>query len=252
MQQPAEVSCGFASLDLKLCRIDRLHEQIQNVRVERLRLFGAAGGAVFAIVALVAFAIAPGPSSANGTTVVEYYSAHATATLWQAALVALSVVLFIWFAETFAGQMSTGPVAVVGAAVTAALYLVAIGCWEVLGEILGRADGADLSDGDAHALYAAGLGAVHLANFTAAAFVGATAAAMLVSAVPWRWLGSIGIGFALVQLISAVIVLASQSHWSDVVGTVVFLAFLAWVFAASVRLVLAIRRGEVAAPAAGL
>ena len=110
----------------------------------------------------------------------------------------------------------------------------------------------DLSDGDAHALYAAGLGAVHLANFTAAAFVGATAAAMLVSAVPWRWLGSIGIGFALVQLISAVIVLASQSHWSDVVGTVVFLAFLAWVFAASVRLVLALRRGEVAAPAAGL
>jgi hypothetical protein len=100
-----------------------------NYRVQRLRVFGAAGGAVFAILVLVAFAIAPGPSSANGETVVEYYSTHKTATLWQAALIGLAFVLFIWFAETFAGQMSSGSVGVVSAAATAALYLVAIGAW---------------------------------------------------------------------------------------------------------------------------
>jgi hypothetical protein len=220
--------------------------------VERLRLFGAAGGAVFAILVVIAFAIAPGPSSAHGETVVEYYSSHGTAVAWQAAIVAVSVVLFIWFVETFAGFLSAGSAAVVGAAVTAALYLVAIGCWEVLGETYNGVNFVDVqseSFGDAHALYDAGQGASHLAHITTAAYVGSTAAAMLTSGATWRWLGWIGIGFTPIALISGVIVLASESHWSDVLGTVVFLAFVAWVFATSVWLVLAMRRSEVAAAA---
>ena len=215
--------------------------------LQRLRPLGAAAGAVFAIVALIAFLIAPGPSSGSGTAIVDYYSAHSSAALWQATLVGFSAALFIWFAETFAAQISSGLVAVVGAATTAALYLVAIGCWEELGETYGGADPASLSSesyGDAHALYSAGAGAAHLAGFTAAAFVGATAAAIIRSPTRARWLGWAGAGLTVAQLIAAEIVLASQSHWSDLVGRVVLIAFLTWVFTISAWLVLAMRRGE--------
>jgi hypothetical protein len=206
---------------------------------------------VFAILVLVAFAIAPGPSSANGETVVEYYSTHKTATLWQAALIGLAFVLFIWFAETFAGQMSSGSVGVVSAAVTAALYLVAIGAWESLGETYGGTDIVDVpSEGyaDAHVLYDVGVGATHLANFTAAAFVGATSAALITPAAPGRRLGRIGIGLTVVQLVNAPLQIAATSHWSDVVGVVVFVAFLAWLCAASAALVARMRRGAPPAP----
>jgi hypothetical protein len=220
--------------------------------MERVRLFGAAGGAVFAILAMVAFAIAPGPSSAHGVDVVEYFSAHGTATLWQAALIGFSVVWFIWFAETLSRQMSWGPAGVVGAAVTAALYLVAIGAWESLGETYGGTNVVDVPSegyGDAHMLYDVGVGATHLANFTAAAFVGATAAAMLISGGPGRALGWLGIGLTVVQLANAPLQIAASSDWSDVVGGVVFIAFLAWVFATSAALVLGMRRGAIPARA---
>jgi hypothetical protein len=45
--------------------------------------------------------------------------------------------------------------------------------------------------------------------------------------------------------------IAATSHWSDVVGTIVSIAFLASVFVLSGSLVLSMRRGEVAAPATG-
>jgi hypothetical protein len=210
-------------------------------RPKRLRLLGALGGAGFSALALVAFAISPGPSSSDGLTVIEYYSAHGSATAWQAALVGLAAICLIWFAETFAGQMPLGPAGIVGAAVTASLYLVAIGCWEILGEIFGGVDIVNVPSegyGDAHVLYDVGAGAAHMGNFAAAAFVGATAAAMLASPAPWRLLGWVGTGFTAVRLISALIEIASNSHWSDVVAIAGFLAFLAWVFATSVMLVL--------------
>ena len=138
--------------------------RIDNGEMERLRLFGAAGGAVFAVLAVIAFAIASGPSSANGATVAEYYSAHGTATLWQASLIGFALVCFIWFAGVFSVGTSLGPVVLVSASVTSALYLVAIGAWESLGEIYGRANGSDLNDGDAHALY--DVGSVRLTSRT--------------------------------------------------------------------------------------
>jgi hypothetical protein len=220
---------------------------------QRLRPLGAAAGAVFAIVALIAFLVAPGPSSGSGTVVVNYYSAHSTAALWQATLVGLSVVLFIWFAETFAAHVSSGSVAMVGAAVTAALYLIAVGCWEVLGETYGGADPIGLTSesyGDAHVLYGAGAGAAHLAGFAAAAFVGSTAAAIVRTPSRGRWLGWVGGGFVIAQLIGAEIVLTSQSHWSDVIGDIVLVAFLTWIFTISAWLVLAMRRGEARVPEA--
>jgi hypothetical protein len=213
--------------------------------MERLRLLGASGAAAFALITVSAFAIAPGPSSANGVVVVEYYSAHGTVVLWQAALIGIAFVCFMWFAETLAGQMSLGSVGVVGAAVTATLYLVAIGCWESVGENFRGVSLTGLSSeryGDAHVLYDVGVGATHLANFAAAAFVGTVAAGLLRSGAPCRRLGWIGIGFMAVQLINAPLQILATSSWSDAVGVIVFVAWLAWVFAVSIMLVLSMRR----------
>jgi len=157
----------------------------------RLRLFGASSGAIFGVLALIAYMINTGPSSDAGVTVVEYYSTHKTATLWPAALVGVAAICFIWFAETFAGRMSSGPIGLAGAAATAALYLVAIGCWEILGDIYGGVDVVTVSSegySDAYVLYVVGAGAAQMGNFAAAAFIGATGAAMLASSAPWRLL----------------------------------------------------------------
>jgi pimeloyl-ACP methyl ester carboxylesterase len=74
--------------------------------VERLRLCRAAGLATLSVLVFVSLAIAPDASSAKGVTVVEF-STHKTATLWQAALVGLAVVSFLWFAERRAGRVSS-------------------------------------------------------------------------------------------------------------------------------------------------
>jgi hypothetical protein len=208
---------------------------------ERLQLVGASGGAIFAVLTFVAYLVHAGPSSDEGVAVVGYYSTHGTATLMAAALVGVAAIGFIWFAETFAGRTPLGAVGVAGASVTAALYLVSVGCWEILAEIFGGVALVNVpSEGysNAHMLYVAGNGASHMGNFGAAAFVGATAAAMVASTAPRRWLGWLGVGVAAFRVTSAVIELTSNSHWSDVVSIAGFLAFLAWVFAASVALLL--------------
>ena len=89
-----------------------------------------------------------------------------------------------------------------------------------------------------------------MGNFAAAAYVGASAAAMLASTPSWRPLGWLGIGITALRLISALIELASNSGWSDDISILGFLAFLARVFAASVMLVLTMRRGATLMPQA--
>jgi hypothetical protein len=211
--------------------------------MERVRLLGAAGGGLFAILVVVAFAIATGPSSANGATVADYYSAHGTATLWQTSVFGFALVCFMWFAGVFFEAAPLGSVVLVTASVTAALYLVALGAWESLAEIYGRAHGSDLDQGDAHALYDVGIGATHFANFSSAAFVAATAVAVLTAGR--RRLGFLGIALAGVLIANAPFQIAATSHWSDAVGTVVFICFLAWVFALSVWLFSLVRRSLV-------
>jgi hypothetical protein len=171
--------------------------------------------------------------------VADYYSAHGSAALWQASLFGFALICFLLFAGVFSEAAFLGPVVLASASVTAALYLVAIGAWESLGEIY-RARSTDLDDGDAHALYDVGVGSTHLANFSVAAFVGATAFAVL--ATGRHVLGLVGIVLAVVQLVNAPFQIAATSHWSDVVGGVVFIGFVAWVFVTSVWLFRVMRR----------
>jgi len=214
--------------------------------MERLRLLGAAAGIAFAVIAVIAFAIAPGPSSGYGPTVVEYYTAHGTAALWQAVLIGVAVVLFLWFVVTFAEQLSAGPLSIVFASVTAGLLMVTVGATETLGEVYRHVSFVDVSSESyaaAHAVYDVGDGADHLALFTVAAYVAATAVALLTSTPPRRRLGWVGIALAGVQLLNAPYQIFAMSHRSVVVSGVVLIAFIAWVFVLSILLLVAMRRG---------
>jgi predicted phage tail protein len=213
-------------------------------------LVGAAGGAAFAVLALIAFAITPGPASASGVDVIEYYTDHGHVAIWQAVLGGLALVCFLWFAATFASATSASnalsPNAVlVTAGVVAAVYLVALGAWEALAETYQDVDIVDVPSeqySDAHILYDVGVGAAHMAGFADAAFVGATAAALLTAARPSRRLGLIGVALTTVFLVNAPFQIFAHSDWSGDVGAVVFVCLLAWVFALSVVLVVSLRR----------
>ena len=211
----------------------------------RTRLLGGAGVAVFAILTLIAFLIAPGPSSANGVTVVKYYTAHGDAAIWQAVLAGFGIVCFLWFAGTFAATLPSANAVLVSAGAMAAIYLVTLGAWEALAETYKDVDIVDVPSegyGDAHVLYDVGVGAAHLASFANAAFVGATAVALLSGAVVrWRQLGWVGVGLTVVWLINAPLQIFGTSDWSDAVGAVIFVSLLAWVFALSVILVMSLR-----------
>ena len=219
----------------------------------RLQLVGAAGGAVFAVLALAAFALNPGPSSGDGVTVVEHYSTHGTQTLWATALVGLAAIGFLWFAETLAGATRAGPLGVAGAAAMAALYLVAVGCWSLLGEIYGGVDPLTVTGegfSDAHVLHVVGVGAAHMGNFAAAAFVGAATAAIFASGLLPRWLAWAGVAVTAFRLVSALVEVASTEPWSDAVAIAGFLVFLGWVFVASVLFGAAVARRPAPEPAA--
>jgi hypothetical protein len=206
----------------------------------RVRLAGAAGGGLFAVLVVIALAVASGPASASGATVEDYYSAHGAAALWQAILIGFGLICFIWFAGVFAEVASLGTVVVISASVTAALYLVVLGAWESLGEIY-MAESTDLDQADAHVLYDVGVGASHLVNFAVAAFVGATALSVRDATPSGRRLGLLGLVLTVVLLVNAPFQIVATSHWSDVVGAVVFIGFLAWVFASSAWLVSKLR-----------
>jgi hypothetical protein len=219
----------------------------------RLQLVGASGGAVFAVLALAAFLLNPGPSSGNGVTVVEHYAAHGTQTLWATALVGLAAVAFLWFAETLAAVTGLGPLGVAGAAATAALYLVAIGVWSILADLYGGVDPATVtSEGfsDAHVLHDVGVGAAHMGNFAAAAFAGAATAALFGSKTLPRWFAWVGVAVVAFRLVSALVEVASTTGWSDAVAVAGFLVFLAWAFLASVLLTAALARRPAPVPAA--
>ena len=120
-----------------------------------------------------------------------------------------------------------------------------LGAWEALAETYKDVDIVDVPSegyGDAHVLYDVGVGAAHLASFADAAFVGATAVALLSGAVVrWRRLGWVGVGLTVVWLINAPLQIFGTSDWSDAVGAVIFVSLLAWVFALSVILVMSLR-----------
>jgi hypothetical protein len=212
--------------------------------VDGLRLSGSLGGAAFAVLVVGALAIPGATPVPHNATVVEYYAAHGTATLWKTALIGVALVCFVWFAGTFAEWTSSGSTVQISAAAMAALYLAAFGCFASLSRTYAGVDVTTVPSEafrDAHTLYDAGVGLSLVANFMGAAFVGATSAALLTAAAPWRRLGWIGTGLSFAHLINAVLQILTSSDWADLVGGVVFITMLAWVCALTVVLVVSMR-----------
>ncbi len=221
----------------------------------RFRLLGAATGAVFAVLTVAAFTIAPGPSSAADVKVIEYYTQHGNAAIWQAVLAGFAIVCFVWFAAVFSNGSPVGSAVLVSAAVMSALYSVTLGAWETLGENFKDVAIVDVSSEsyrDAHFLYDVGVGAAHMALFMDAAFVGATAAVLFTATVPRRRLGAIGVVLTAVLLLNAPLQIFGTADWTEAVGTVAFLGLLGWVFLLSVALTARLWRNsaEVAAATA--
>src|SRR5262245_39527968 len=102
--------------------------------MEGLLVARAATGSLFSLLVAVALSLAPGPSSAGGVDVVGYYSHHESASLWQAVLAGLAIVCLLLFAGVVADLFPEGPGVLAPAAVTATLYLVAMGAWESVAE----------------------------------------------------------------------------------------------------------------------
>ena len=207
---------------------------------------------MFAVVTLTAFVISPGPSSPSGEAVVAYYTAHGDAAIWQAVLVGFGVFCFVWFAGAFAEAMPSGNAVLVSAGAMAAVYLVTLGAWEALGETYNGIDPIDVPNDSyaaAHALFAVGVGASHMASFADAAFVGATTVGLLTADRPWRRTGAIGIVLTVSWLINAPLQILAAAGWSVTIGTILFLALLAWVFALSVILLITLRRTPAATSA---
>jgi hypothetical protein len=210
---------------------------------QRIEFTAAWGGAFFTILVVVAFLIDRRPSSTAGVDVVAYYSTHHAAALTADILIGIGAAFFILFAETFARRMAS-VAGLVGAAATIAPYLVAIGCWGTLAESYGGVDVVNLpreAYDNAHVVYVVGVGVEHMGHFAAAAFIAATAAALF--ATPARTVAWLGIAVAVFRLGTAVLELATDSGWSDVVVALGFLSFLAWTFAASATLAVTLRRG---------
>ena len=210
-----------------------------------VRLLAAFSGAAFAVLVVAALAVPGATPVPHNTTVVEYYSAHGTTTLWKTALIGLALVCFVWFAGTFARSMSAGATVQISAGATAALYLAAFACFASLSRTYAGVEPTTVPSEayrDAHTLYDAAVGLTLVANFMSATFVAATSASLMAAAAPWRRLAGVGVGLALVHLINAPLQILTSADWADVVGAVVFITFLAWTCGLSVVLAVSIRR----------
>ena len=206
------------------------------------------------MLALLAFLIARGPDDTDSLpSIVGYFAAHDDRVRWQAVLFGLATALLLWFAATLASAaraadaeagVQYGGVILASAGATVALYLVGIVGWFALAESFGGATGIPPASpplGDAATLWNLADAAYTLSNFPAAVFVAAGA----VAALNWRftggWLAGIGAAIALFLLVNGVVETLGDA---DVLGVLAFVAFLAWIFAASVVLTLSGRRLE--------
>ena len=89
---------------------------------------------MFAIHTLTGFVISPGPSSADGATVVAYYTAHGDAAIWQACSRVRNVFASCGSPGRSLRRCRRRTMVLVSAGAMAAIYLVTLGAWEALAE----------------------------------------------------------------------------------------------------------------------
>jgi hypothetical protein len=233
-----------------------------GMRGIRWGVVAAATGIAFAVLAFIAFLIAGGPDDTSAEGIANYFAENDGAVEWQAVLFGLSGIFFVWFAGTLAAALRTaepdagarlGGIALAGAAASTALYFVAISAWTTLAHLFGEASAGGFSDealGDSLMLFNLADGALAMASFTAAIFVGAASVALLSARIVFESLALVGGLVVALLVVNAFVQLLGDTDSGDLLGRVSFLAFLAWVLAASILLTRWWSRAVTAAPSA--
>jgi hypothetical protein len=206
----------------------------------------AAMGIAFTVLALIAFVFAPDTPKADDSNdeVFSYFADKDRRILWGAFFFALAGVAFLWFFGTVAALLRRAEadpagrlpaIVVASAATSAGLFLVGVGASSAL------AAGADgnLTADTGRALFDLGNLAFVFADVPAATLVAAVSLGALRTALLPAWLAVAGLGFFVLALIDLLGRLAGDSAAfgaGGIVGTIVFLVFLAWTLVASVFL----------------
>lgn len=213
-----------------------------------------ASGIVFAVLGFVAFLLTGRPEAgASGEEVVEFFVEHETAIEWQAFLFGLAALAFLWFAGRLAGLLRGAggepadripEIVLAGASASTALFLAGVGSFAALAQTSGE-------QGATRALFDLGDMAFGLSSFTAAVFVEGAAVGILRTRLLPRWMGLLGTMLVSLLLVNAAVRLFSGGSAGATLGTVSFLALLAWVLLVSGSLTLRGARGGTAAARAG-
>jgi hypothetical protein len=211
-----------------------------------------ASGIVFAILAIVAFAlVGDAESGASTDEIISYFSDNSDRVKWGACVFGLAGGFLLWFGGTIASALrraegdATGrlpAIAVAGVASSVALYLVGVGAWTALART------AD-DDGATRALYDLGQQVFGISSFTAAAFVWAVSTGIMRTRLLRDWVGWLGTALTVLLIVNGAEEMLRDSSGFSVLGTITFVAFLAWVLIASVMLTMGVRAEATVRPA---
>ena len=199
----------------------------------------SASGIVFAALAFVGFLLTGRPEEqASAEEVVRFFADKQTETEWQSLLFGLAAIAFLWFASRLAQLIRTlaGPGAerfasltVSGAAASAALFLAGSAAFAALAEGGERASVALFDFGDL---------AIGLATFTAAVFVAGATAGIMRSALMDHWVAWLGGLLEGLLVLNGIVRTLADGDAGATLGTISYVAFLAWVVLVSALLTL--------------
>jgi hypothetical protein len=203
-----------------------------------------ASGAVFVVFAVIAFALV-GDAEADASTdeIITYFVDNGDRVQWGAFLFGLAGAFLLWFGGTIAAALRRAEgdaagrlpaIAIAGVASSVALYLVGVGAWAALART-----GAE--EGATRALYDIGQQVFGISGFTAAAFIWALSTGIMRTRLLADWVGWLGTALTVLLVVDGAYEMLRDSSGLSVLGTITFLAFLAWVLIASVLLTLGVR-----------
>jgi len=206
-----------------------------------------ASGIVFVVLAAIAFALV-GDAESNASTeeLFAYFGDNSERVQWGALLFGFAAAFLLWFGGTIASALRRAEgdaagrlpaIAVAGVASSVALYLIGVGAWVAFARTAGE-------EGVSRSLYDLGQQVIGLSPFTAVAFVWAVSTGIMRTRLLPDWVGWLGTALTVLLLADGVYEALRNSSGLSVLGTIAFVAFLAWVLIASVLLTLDVRARE--------
>lgn len=204
---------------------------------------GAVSGVAFVLFTLGAFLVAPEPPQGGDPvgTIQDYFTDHRVRILTQAYLFGGAMVMFLWFLGTIRAELRHGnerlsAIAYGGGIATVAAIGASFAYPAALAAGLAKTGDPNI----VRALFEVGGMTERMAAFPWAVFVGAASLAMIRTGLVSRLLGWTGVPLCLAILASVGGIYVERGAWAynGDVGGAVILAFLAWMLAAAVLLVL--------------